>query len=899
MIIWSFVHSLTFLIYVYLGIFVFVKDPKSSLNSVAFLGSSCFAIWTFGLIFIHNPDTPKSLMGIAAKIAPFGWIGFCSFILWFFLIFTEKTKVTQSRYFYLLLFILPVMLLYKQLSSASIIVSIIKQSYGWIPVWGRSFWTYLYFFYLLLYVGTAIILIYDYWRKTSNSLKKRQTRIFFITGLISFIIGICSNIVLPMLNIVTIPDLATLFSLIWVVGSVYAMVRYQFLAITPATAADNIISTMADCLILLDEYGDIITVNEATLNLLHYDKEELCGRSVDTLFEEEHLRSGVSGDIIQRDNFKNRDDYFITKSGENIPVSLSCSALTDEAGETTGFVLIVRDMTEYKKTEQSLREAREGLEELVQERTEELEKTNVALRTEIKDKKLAEEALRASEERYRRVLEATPDAISVTSLDEGRFIQVNEAFCRMSGFSHEEALGRTVSDLKLYVNPAERERLMQILKTKGEVNGLETQHQRKDGTIQDTLFSARLIRFDEKDCLISVITDITDLKRTQEERAKLESRLQRAEKMETLGTLAGGIAHDFNNLLMAIQGHTDIMITDKDSSHPDFGHLRGIEDNVESAADLTKQLLGFARSGKYEVKPTDINELIKKQNRMFGRTKKEITMRGTYEKNLWSVEIDRGQIDQVILNLYINAWQAMPAGGHLYIQTQNVTLDENYTELYQVDPGKYVKISITDTGIGMDKATQERIFDPFFTTKEMGRGTGLGLASAYGIIKNHGGFINVYSEKGEGSRFNIYLPASEKEATEEKKPAGDTLRGSETILFVDDEDMVIEVAEELLETLGYKVLTAGGGKEAIETYKKNKDQIDIVILDMVMPDMGGRVTYDRMKEIDPDIKVLLSSGYSINGQATGILDRGCDGFIQKPFTMKALSQKLREILDEK
>jgi len=701
------------------------------------------------------------------------------------------------------------------------------------------------------------------------------------------------------LNIRTIPDLATLLSLIWVVGTVYAMVRYQFLAITPATAADNIIATMADCFILLDEYGDIITVNEATLNLLHYDKKELCGRSVYTLFKEEGLRSGVSGDIIQRDNFRNRDDYFITKTGENIPVSLSCSALTDEAGSTTGFVLIVRDMTEYKKTEQSLREAREGLEQLVQERTEEFEKTNVALRTEIKDKKLAEEALRASEERYRRVLEATPDAISVSSLDEGRFIQVNEAFCRMSGFSREEALGRTVSDLKTYVNPAERERLVQILKTKGEVNGLETQHQRKDGTIQDTLFSARLIRFDEKDCLISVITDITDLKRAQEERVKLESRLQQAQKMESLGTLAGGIAHDFNNLLMAIQGRTDIMIMDKDSSHPDFGYLRGIEDYVESAADLTKQLLGFARSGKYEVKPANINEFIKKQNQMFGRTKKEITIHGTYEKNLWSVEVDRGQIDQVILNLYINAWQAMPAGGHLYIQTQNVTLDENYTELYQVDLGKYVKISITDTGIGMDKATQERIFDPFFTTKEMGRGTGLGLASAYGIIKNHGGFINVYSEKGEGSRFNIYLPASEKEVIEEKKPAGDTLRGSETVLFVDDEDMIIETAEDLLETLGYKVLTAGGGKEAIETYKKNKEQIDIVILDMVMPDMSGGETYDKLKEINPDIKVLLASGYSINGAATEILDRGCNGFIQKPAKTMELSQKLREILDKK
>jgi len=197
----------------------------------------------------------------------------------------------------------------------------------------------------------------------------------------------------------------------------------------------------------------------------------------------------------------------------------------------------------------------------------------------------------------------------------------------------------------------------------------------------------------------------------------------------------------------------------------------------------------------------------------------------------------------------------------------------------------------------MDKATQEKIFEPFFTTKEMGRGTGLGLASVYGIIKNHGGFINVYSEKDHGTTFNIYLPASEKDVIEEKKPAGDTVRGTETVLFVDDEDMIIEIAEELFEQLGYKVLTARSGREAIETYEKNKERIDIVLLDMIMPDMSGGDTYDSLKEINPMVKVLLFSGYSINGKATEIMDRGCNGFIQKPFKMKELSQKLREILD--
>jgi len=307
--------------------------------------------------------------------------------------------------------------------------------------------------------------------------------------------------------------------------------------------------------------------------------------------------------------------------------------------------------------------------------------------------------------------------------------------------------------------------------------------------------------------------------------------------------------------------------------------------------------LGFARGGKYEVRPTDLNELVMMSSKMFSRTKKEITIQSKYQEGLWAVEVDQGQIEQVLLNFYVNAWQAMPGGGKLFIQTKNVILDETYANLFKLAPGKYVKITVMDTGVGMDESTIQRVFDPFFTTQEMGRGTGLGLASAYGIIKNHGGVIYVYSEIGEGTTFNIYLPASEKEITKEKRPLEEVLKASGTILLVDDEEMIVDVGGQMLEKLGFEVLIAGSGKEAMEVYKKNRDRIGIVILDMIMPDMGGGETYDKLKEINPDIKVLLSSGYSINGQATEILDRGCNGFIQKPFDMEKLSHSIRKIID--
>ena len=503
----------------------------------------------------------------------------------------------------------------------------------------------------------------------------------------------------------------------------------------------------------------------------------------------------------------------------------------------------------------------------------------------------ATEALKASEEKYRLLIENATDAIYIAQ--DGMLKFVNPKAEIMTGYSAAE-LGKTpFPDI---IHPEDRDLVFE--KHHKRLKGEETSSiysfriLNRSGEVLSVELNTVLINWEGRPATLNFLRDITAQK-------KLESQLLQAQKMEAIGTLAGGIAHDFNNLLMAIQGHTSLLTMNKDLPHPDSEHLKEIERHVGSAADLTRQLLGFARGGKYEVKPTDLNALIRKETKMFGRTKKEITIHEKYGKDLWHVEVDRGQIEQVLLNLYVNAWQAMPEGGELYLETENVILDESYVKPFSIEPGRYVKISVSDTGIGMDQATRERIFEPFFTTKEIGRGTGLGLASAYGIIKNHAGFINVYSEKGHGATFSVYLPVSEMEIIEDKKPKENTLSGSETVLFIDDEDMVTQVAQELLVRLGYEVFTAGTGEKAINVYQENKDRIHIVVLDMIMPEMSGGAIYDRMRELNPKVKVLLSSGYSINSQVTEILDRGCNGFIQKPFKMGELSHKLRDILDGK
>ena len=509
-----------------------------------------------------------------------------------------------------------------------------------------------------------------------------------------------------------------------------------------------------------------------------------------------------------------------------------------------------------------------------------------------KDGELAKEALRESEERFRELTELLPETIY--EMD----VKGNLTFINRSAFDHfrydQQDFDQGLNAFEMII-PEDRNRAMENVKKilRGKKAVLqEYSALRKDGSTFPALFHSTAIFRNQKPVgLRGFIIDITGKKH-------LEDQFQHDQRMKSLGTLAGGIAHDFNNLLMGIQGHISLILMGKNSSHPDFNCLKSIEDSVENAADLTKQLLGFARGGKYEVKPIDLNELIKRQNRMFGRTKKEITIRGKYEKDLRVVEVDQGQIQQMLLNLYINAGQAMFEGGELHIQTENITINKDYSESYQLEPGEYVKISVTDTGVGMDEATQQRIFDPFFTTKEIGRGTGLGLASVYGIVKNHGGFINVYSEKGKGTTFNIYLPAVEKEVIEEKKIEKEVSKGDETVLLVDDEDVIITVGKSMLEKLGYKVLIARNGSEAIEIYNNTTDKINMVILDMIMPGMGGGCTYDRLKKIDPEIKALLSSGYSMDGQATEILERGCNGFIPKPFSMRDISTKMRDILDK-
>ncbi len=515
----------------------------------------------------------------------------------------------------------------------------------------------------------------------------------------------------------------------------------------------------------------------------------------------------------------------------------------------------------------------------------------------ITDRKQSEVALRESEERFRELAELMPETVFEVDL-EGKLTFVNRNAFNNFGYTQQD-LKKGLKSFDMII-PKDRERAQDNV-TKiltGEKSGInEYTALRKDGSIFPVMIhSAPIFKEGKPVGLRGFMVDITNRKKAEEERRKLEVQFQQAQRFEALGTLAGGIAHDFNNLLMNIQGNTSLMLFEIEGTHPFFEPLKKIEKQVKSGAQLTRQMLGYARKGKFNVKSVDLNQIVDESADTFGRTRKEITIYRKFDNDLFPVEADQGQIEQVLLNLYVNAADAMPGGGKLILKTKNETHLNIKSNHYDPRPGKYVQLTITDSGTGIDNQTLERIFDPFFTTKGMGRGTGLGLASVYGIIKSHDGYIDVTSEKGHGTTFTIFLPASENDVEGTADTAAKLIKGSGTLLVVDDEELVLKVGVNMLEKLGYTVLGAKNGTEAVDIFKANKDKIQMVILDIIMPDMGGGEVYDKIKAINPEVKVLLSSGYSVDGQAIELLERGCDGFMQKPFTMEELSGKITQIM---
>ncbi|MCI0355109.1 MAG: PAS domain S-box protein [Acidobacteria bacterium] len=519
----------------------------------------------------------------------------------------------------------------------------------------------------------------------------------------------------------------------------------------------------------------------------------------------------------------------------------------------------------------------------------------LGLAFDISERKRLEDSLIRAEEKFAKAFRATPDAISISTLDEGRYVEVNDSFLRLTGYERHEVVGRTVVELNIWADPGDLERMNAQIRMLGAVRDMELRYRNREGALRAGSLSAEVIELAGERCLVSVMRDIS-------EHRLLEEQLLQAQKMEAIGRLAGGVAHDFNNLLAIILGYSDLLQDTLPAEGPARKHLAEVRKAGDRAATLTRQLVAFSRKQVLELKVFDLNAVVIENYKMLRRLiGEDIELRLEPDSQPTPVKADAAQMEQVIMNLAVNARDAMPRGGRLTVETANVRLDATQVNRHVTMPaGAYVMLAVTDNGMGMDANTQARIFEPFFTTKEKGKGTGLGLATVYGIVKQSGGYIWVYSEPGQGTTFKIYLPRAEEpiqpEPVAARLPAA-SLRGNETVLLVEDEESVRKLAAHCLREQGYTVLEASQGTEALQLCRERADPIHLLVTDVVMPGMGGRDLADQLIALRPDARVLFVSGYTGNAIVHhGILDPGTF-LLSKPFRPLDLAQKVREVLD--
>jgi PAS domain S-box-containing protein len=658
----------------------------------------------------------------------------------------------------------------------------------------------------------------------------------------------------------------------------------------------DLLDAAPDAMIVVSSQGKIVLVNAQTEKLFGYTRDELLDQRLEILipqrFRKRHHgeRDQFFADPHKRPMGSGIDLIGLRKDGSEFPADITLSPIETEDGVVV--LSSVRDITERKQNEEIARQHAELKIKMAEENAQ-LAAAKKELEI-VAERERGAEALRRSQTRLNRLVESSIIGIGSATLD-GKLIDGNDAFLKLLGYTREEVLSGTLRWDAL--TPPEYhdidQRAVQQLKNTGVAAPWEKEYIRKDGSRVAVLIGVVTLPKEQGDVeAVSFVVDIS-------ERKKLEQQLRQAQKMEAVGQLAGGIAHDFNNLLAIIIGYSEILGERLDKNDSLRLKAEQITKAGKGAAALTRQLLAFSRRQVLEPVILDLNSVVGDTSKMLQRLIGEhIELVTTAAPELGRVKADRGQIEQIIMNLAVNARDAMPHGGKLTIATANAEMDDVYCRQHPgAIPGSYVMLSVNDTGSGMDRETQTHIFEPFFTTKGQDRGTGLGLSTVYGVVKQSDGYISVYSELGRGTSFKIYLPRTDASVTAARSNDGaESPRGWETVLLVEDAQPLRELARELLEGNGYTVLEAANAADALRVAKNYRGPIHLLFTDVVMPGMDGRKLADHLVRINPELKVLYMSGYTDDAIVQyGVLGSGI-ALLEKPFTRESLTRKVREVL---
>jgi PAS domain S-box-containing protein len=638
--------------------------------------------------------------------------------------------------------------------------------------------------------------------------------------------------------------------------------------------------------------GKYIEVNPAMYKMFGYSSksEYLKIHPVD-IYQLPEDRDKFSHKVLNQGLVRNEILNCKKKDGTPIICSTTAMAVRNHHGQVEYIDGIVEDITDRIKTEQALKEAHIQLENRVRERTSELQTANLELRQ--------------SEAKYRSLFENMIEGLFLTRPD-GIILAANPALVKMLGYDSEAELCKTTNVQDLYVKPEYRKFLTRKLEREGEVRNFELQLRCKSGRKITVLENARIVRDEQGDIshYEGLLTDITEIKKADAERQKLQSQMQYTQKLKSLEILAGGIAHDFNNLLMAILGNASLASSYLSPDALPYQFIKKIEKSSKDAAELTNQMLAYSGKGKFILKEVNISGLIDDMRQLLkASVSKKVSLKFEFGKLLPSIMADSSQIRQVILSLIINSSEAIgEKSGTVQVKTDRLKMNRaSFADDY-LDPnlreGEYIYLEVTDSGPGMEANIKNRIFDPFFTTKFSGRG--LGLAVVLGIVRGHNGTLKVWSKPGKGSSIRVLFPIMEKKnkmKTREKSNHDEEKRDAKTILVVDDEEAVLDVTSNMLESAGFKVLKATDGREGVDVFSRHKERITLVLLDTTMPNMNGEEAFQELTRIEPKIKVILSSGYSEQEATSHFIGQGLAGFIQKPYSLNQLIDKINEVLE--